>query len=97
MSSDFTPERLEGLNGGADDYLGKPFAFEELIARIRSLTRRADRPLIEGIQQVGPVSIDLTGHRVIRGDQIIDLSPREFAVLETMVRNRGQVRSRCSD
>jgi DNA-binding response OmpR family regulator len=88
------PERVEGLNAGADDYLGKPFAFEELLARIRSLARRSALPLIEEVQQIGPVSIDLAGHTVARGERPIELSPREFAMLETLARNRGQVLSR---
>jgi DNA-binding response OmpR family regulator len=88
------PERVEGLNAGADDYLGKPFAFEELIARIRTLSRRSVRPLIDDIQHLGPVRIDLASHTVQRGGTPIDLSPKEFAMLELMVRNRGQVLSR---
>lgn len=88
------PERVEGLNAGADDYLGKPFAFEELIARIRSLGRRVAHPLVEEIVQFGPIRVDLSGHSVSRGEEAIELSPREFALLETMVRNRGQVLSR---
>ncbi|MGD9715374.1 MAG: response regulator transcription factor [Thermomicrobiales bacterium] len=88
------PERVEGLNAGADDYLGKPFAFEELVARIRSLARRVAHPLMEEILQIGPLRIDLTGHVVTRDDQAIELSPREFAMLEAMVRNRGHVLSR---
>lgn len=88
------PERVEGLNAGADDYLGKPFAFEELIARIRTLGRRSARVIVDDIQELGPVRIDLSRHRVTRDGRPIDLSPREFAMLETMVRNRGQVLSR---
>ncbi len=88
------PERVEGLNAGADDYLGKPFAFEELLARIRSLSRRISRPLAEPVQELGPLTIDFEGHRVRRGDRPIELSPREFAVLEMLARNRGKVLSR---
>jgi DNA-binding response OmpR family regulator len=88
------PERVEGLNAGADDYLGKPFAFEELLARVRSLARRNARPLVEQIQHVGRVRIDFSGHSVARDDQPVALSPHEFAMLETLVRNRGHVLSR---
>jgi two-component system, OmpR family, response regulator len=88
------PERVEGLNAGADDYLGKPFAFEELIARLRSLGRRSGKPILDETQLIGSVRVDLAAHRVERGDQTIDLSPREFAMLETLVRNRGHVLTR---
>jgi DNA-binding response OmpR family regulator len=88
------PERVEGLNAGADDYLGKPFAFEELLARVRSLARRIPRPLVGDVQRLGPLTIDFRGHRVDREGQPIELSPREFAMLETLARNRGLVLSR---
>lgn len=88
------PERVEGLNAGADDYLGKPFAFAELLARIRALARRSERPLIPEVHQVGPIRVDLTGHMVSRDDRSIELSPREYAMLEAMIRNRGRVLSR---
>ncbi|HLI51484.1 MAG TPA: response regulator transcription factor [Thermomicrobiaceae bacterium] len=87
-------ERVEGLDAGADDYLGKPFAFSELLARIRALTRRAERPLLAAPLKVGDLTLDVQRHRVTRGGQAIDLSPREFAVLEYLMRNAGQVVSR---
>ena len=88
------PERIQGLDAGADDYLGKPFAFEELIARIRALGRRASLPLLSDCQQIGPVSVDLTQHLVSRNQRDINLSPKEWALLEMLLRNRGQVLSR---
>lgn len=88
------PQRVLGLDAGADDYLGKPFAFEELVARLRALTRRGDRPLIESRITIGQVTVDLQAHSVARDGKPVELSPREFALLETLARNRGQVLSR---
>lgn len=88
------PQRVLGLNAGADDYLGKPFAFAELIARLHALTRRSARPLLEPVVTIGNVTIDFNTHTVARQGIPVELSPREFAVLETLVRNRGQVLSR---
>ena len=88
------PERVEGLNAGADDYLGKPFAFEELLARLRALLRRADRPLRDEVVRIGDVTVNLTGHSVERAGHEIELTQREFALLETLLRHRGHVVSR---
>lgn len=88
------PERVEGLDAGADDYLGKPFAFEELLARLRALLRRKDKPIQPEIVSIGDLSINLGEHRVERAGEAIALSPREYALLETLLRNRGQVLSR---
>lgn len=88
------PDRVEGLNAGADDYLGKPFAFDELLARLRSLLRRADRPLIADEVTLGETTVNLTTHTVQRAGKEVALSPKEYALLETLIRNRGRVLSR---
>jgi DNA-binding response OmpR family regulator len=88
------PERVEGLDAGADDYLGKPFAFSELLARLRALLRRNARPLIQDVVTIGDVSVDLNAHVVTRNGEEIRLSPREYALLETLILNRGRVMTR---
>ncbi len=88
------PDRIHGLRAGADDYLGKPFAFEELVARVRALSRRAGSAVIDDRQRFGEIVVDLGRREVFRGDQPVELSPREFALLETLVRHKGQVLSR---
>jgi DNA-binding response OmpR family regulator len=88
------PQRVEGLNAGADDYLSKPFAFAELIARLGALARRREKPLSEPTVSIGAITIDFASHAVSRDGLPIALSPREFSLLEALVRNRGQVLSR---
>jgi len=83
-------DRIEGLDAGADDYLVKPFAFGELLARIRALLRRGPSERAPEIV-VGDLTIDPAAHSVIRRGVRIDLSPREFALLEYLARNAGQV------
>jgi DNA-binding response OmpR family regulator len=88
------PERVEGLDSGADDYLGKPFSFAELLARIRALTRRGERPVLPTLLRAGEVTLDQQSRRVtVRGTDV-DLSPKEFALLELLLRNAGRVLSR---
>jgi DNA-binding response OmpR family regulator len=90
---DSLPDRVSGLDSGADDYLTKPFAFEELLARIRALLRRSEltRP---SILKVEDLSLDPVSHRVTRGAHEVSLTPKEFAILETLMRHAGRVVSR---
>jgi DNA-binding response OmpR family regulator len=90
---DALSDRLKGFNAGADDYLTKPFAFEELLARLRSITRRAG--LIEGERLVvGDLVMDTRAREVTREGELIDLPPREYALLEYLMRHPGQALSR---
>jgi two-component system copper resistance phosphate regulon response regulator CusR len=90
---DAVADRVRGLDGGADDYLSKPFAFDELLARIRALLRRRDRVPVLTIAQ-GDVSIDLATHRARRAGQILDLTAKELALLTFFLRHPSQVLSR---
>lgn len=90
---DAVEDRVSGLDTGADDYLTKPFSFEELLARIRALTRRvpAERP---AVLEVGDLRLDPAAHRVWRGDQELGLSAKEFALLEVFMRRAGDALTR---
>lgn len=85
--------KIRALDAGADDYLTKPFAFEELVARIRALTRRSDQETAAELE-VGDVRLDLLARRAWRGDRVIELSNREFTLLEYFLRHPNQVLSR---
>lgn len=87
-------DRIRGLQAGGDDYLVKPFAFSELLARIQALIRRAGSVAEPTTLHVGDLHIELLKHKVFRGDAEIDLQPREFALLEYLARNAGMVVSK---
>jgi two-component system, OmpR family, response regulator len=84
-------DRVRGLRAGGDDYLVKPFAFAELLARVEALARRSAAVVKETVLRVGDLEMDLVSRTVSRGDLEIELLPREFQVLEYLVRNEGQV------
>ncbi|MGE3372117.1 MAG: response regulator [Vicinamibacteria bacterium] len=90
---DGVEERVAGLDAGADDYLAKPFAFPELLARLRALLRRGrgDNLLLLA---VADLRVGVARREVARGDQAIELTPREYELLEYLVRHRGQIVSR---
>ncbi|MYF70773.1 MAG: response regulator transcription factor [Proteobacteria bacterium] len=87
-------DRVHGLKAGGDDYLVKPFAFSELIARIEALARRAASREVNTSLQVDGLTMDLLGRQVFREDIEIDLKPREFQLLEYLMRNAGHVVTR---
>ena len=87
-------DRVRGLQAGGDDYLTKPFAFAELLARVQALVRRATRAPEPTTLTVADLVLDLLSRRVTRGGASIDLRPREFALLEYLMRNPGRVVSK---
>ena len=88
---DAVEARVQGLDAGADDYLTKPFDFRELLARVRALTRRDRRPLAPERIEVGPLAIDVAGQRVWIDGRELDLTSREYALLEYLARRAGEV------
>jgi len=87
-------ERIQGLKAGGDDYLTKPFAFGELLARLDALVRRSQLGAVETTLSVGDLRMDLLAHRVTRGGVPIALQPREFKLLEYLMRHANQVVTR---
>ncbi len=87
-------DRIRGLQTGGDDYLTKPFAFAELLARVQALLRRSTGVHEPTRLSVGDLTVDLLSRRVRRGDRDIELRPREFALLEYLMRNAGRVVSK---
>lgn len=92
-AKDAVADRVAGLNAGADDYLVKPFEFEELLARVQALVRRSYQRK-NPIMEIGPVRIDATTQRVKRGGEDIHLTAREYALLEYLVMRAGELVTR---
>src|ERR1700722_4870539 len=89
-AKDTVQDRVLGLDTGADDYLVKPFAFPELLARIRALSRRG-APTLGSRLRIADLEMDVVGRLAMRGGQALDLTPREFDLLVYLVRNQGHV------
>jgi len=88
---DSVEDRVKGLELGADDYLVKPFAFSELLARVRTLLRRGTVPVVNDQIQVADLVLDIPRRRAMRGSNRINLTNKEFSLLELLVRRRGEV------
>ena len=92
-AQDAVESKVQALRTGADDYVTKPFAFEELLARVEALGRRP-KEIVPPVLQVADLVVDTGGHEVRREDRIIELTPKEYTVLEYLARNAGRVMSR---
>jgi len=88
---DAVSDRVRGLDAGADDYLVKPFALQELLARVRALGRRGREGAEDGVLRVGDLALDPSRREVCRGDQTIDLTPREFDLLHYLMQHPARV------
>mgnify|MGYP006143949107 FL=1 len=93
---DRTEDKVQGLDAGADDYLTKPFEFSELTARLRALLRRHGSPGAAATLRAGDVEMDPATRDVRRGGQAVELTPREYALLEYLLRNAGRPLSRAA-
>lgn len=91
---DSVDDRVKGLELGADDYLVKPFAFAELMARVRTLLRRGSASVLSEVLQLADLDIDLARHKVIRAGKRIKLTAKEFSLLELLMRRKGEVLTR---
>lgn len=87
-------DRVEGLEGGADDYLTKPFAFAELLARLGALVRRQPLNDVRTVLKIGELEMDLLKRTVVRAGKVIDLQPQEFRLLEYLMRSEGRLVTR---
>lgn len=92
-AQDALDAKVHTLRAGADDYVTKPFAFEELLARVEALARRP-KALASPVLRVGDLELDMNAREVKRGDRVIDLTPKEYTVLEYLMRHEGRVMSR---
>ena len=92
-AKDTVKDKVKGLDSGADDYLPKPFAFEELLARVRVVLRKKDSR-VQTQLKVDDLSMDLLTHKVTRGEREIELTVKEYALLEYMMRNAGNIVTR---
>lgn len=88
---DSVQDRIDGLKGGADDYLAKPFAFDELIARIEALLRRSDKDKVRSELKCGDLRLDVAAKTAWRGERPVALTAKEFALLECLMANAGTV------
>ena len=87
-------DRIKGLRAGGDDYLPKPYSFAELLARVEVLSRRHGGPAEDTVYKVGDLELDRLSHRVVRGKEELTLQPREFRLLEYLMKHAGQVVTR---
>jgi two-component system OmpR family response regulator len=87
-------DRVEGLEAGADDYLGKPFAIAELIARLRSIARRSHRVAEQTLHEIGDLRVDRVARKASRAGTVLDLSPLEFKLLDCLLGHAGEVVTR---
>lgn len=93
-AKDSLEDRVTGLDLGADDYLVKPFEFEELLARIRAMLRRKKRDILSDTIKVGELAINISKRQVMKGKEVIELTAKEYEVLEYLARNKGHILSR---